>query len=167
MNAAAATAAHSACLESRWYVRAVIVIGIDGSDVAKEALRYGLHEASIRGTRVRVVHAWTPTRVMPVAGPGAVAPFDAAPYEHAAEELLRTTVERVAGEEKAEQIERVLVDSPAGPAIVANAHDAELIVVGRRGLGPVRSLVLGSVSSYVVQHATCPVLVVPAPAERR
>jgi nucleotide-binding universal stress UspA family protein len=104
---------------------------------------------------------------MPVAGPGAVAPFDAAPYEHAAEELLRTTVERVAGEEKAERIERVLVDSPAGPAIVANAHDAELIVVGRRGLGPVRSLVLGSVSSYVVQHATCPVLVVPAPAERR
>ena len=80
----------------------------------------------------------------------------------AAEELLRTTVEAVAGD-AADRIDRVVVESPAGPGIIANARDAELIVVGRRGLGTVRSLVLGSVSSYVVQHATCPVLVVPAP----
>jgi nucleotide-binding universal stress UspA family protein len=141
----------------------VIVIGIDGSDVAKEALRYGLHEASIRGTRVRVVHAWMPTRAMPAAGPGAVAPIDIRPYHDAAEELLRTTVEAVAGHEAATRIECVLCESPAGAALIDNAHDAELIVVGRRGLGAVKSLVLGSVSGYVVQHATCPVLVVPAP----
>ena len=141
----------------------MIVIGVDGSDIAKEALRYGLHEASIRGTRVRVVHAWMPTYGMPAGGPGMVAPIDVGPYEHAANELLQTTVERVAGEERAATIERVLVESPAGAAIIDSARDAELIVVGRRGLGHVRSLVLGSVSSYVVQHATCPVLVVPAP----
>ena len=91
-----------------------------------------------------------------------VAPVDATPIREAAEELLRTTVEAVAGE-AADRIDRVVVESPAGPGIIANARDAELIVVGRRGLGTVRSLVLGSVSSYVVQHATCPVLVVPAP----
>jgi nucleotide-binding universal stress UspA family protein len=140
----------------------MIVIGVDGSDAAKEALQYGLHEASIRGTRVRAVHAWIHTTAMPATGPGMVAPADATPYRTAAELLLRTTVEAVAGE-AADRIDRVVVESPAGPGIIANAHDAELIVVGRRGLGAVRSLVLGSVSSYVVQHSTCPVLVVPAP----
>jgi nucleotide-binding universal stress UspA family protein len=72
------------------------------------------------------------------------------------------TVKAVAGN-KANLIDLVVVESPAGPAIIDNAHDAELIVVGRRGRGAVKSLVLGSVSSYVVQHATCPVLVVQAP----
>jgi len=143
----------------------VIVIGVDGSQAAKEALRYGLHEASIRGTRVRAVHAWMYSSAVPSTGPGMIAPVDVTPFRARAEELLRTTVEAVAGD-RAERIERVVVESPAGPGIIANAHDAELIVVGHRGLGAVRSIVLGSVSGYVVQHATCPVLVVPDPTSR-
>ena len=125
-------------------------------------MRYGLHEASIRGTRVRVVHAWSPAHAVPATGPGLVAPVDVESYRAAAEELLRSTVDAVAGE-KASEVERVLVEAPAGQAIVENSRDAELIVVGRRGLGAVRSIVLGSVSSYVIQHATCPVLVIPTP----
>ena len=66
----------------------------------------------------------------------------------------------------ADKVELVVAESPAGPALIDNAHDAELIVVGRRGRGAVKSLVLGSVSSYVLQHATCPVLVVQAPHHR-
>ena len=138
------------------------MIGVDGSDAAKEALQYGLHEASIRGTRVRAVHAWMHSSAIPATGPGMLPAVDASPMRAAAEKLLRTTVEAVAGD-AVDRIDRVVVESPAGPGIIANARDAELIVVGRRGLGTVRSLVLGSVSSYVVQHATCPVLVVPAP----
>jgi len=156
------TAVHSAHGCPRWYVRSVIVIGVDGSDIAKEALQYGLHEASMRGTRVRAVHAWTMVPAVPASGPGMIAPFDSGPYREAAEELLRATVEAVAGD-KADLIDRVVVEGPAGPAIIDNAHDAELIVVGRRGRGAVKSLVLGSVSSHVIQHATCPVLVVHAP----
>ena len=66
----------------------MIVIGVDGSDVAKEALQYGLHEASMRGTRVRVVHAWMASEAMPATGPGMVAPIDITPYREAHEELL-------------------------------------------------------------------------------
>jgi len=139
----------------------VIVIGVDGSDAAKEALQYGLHEASIRGTRVRAVHAWTHPRVIPATGPGMITPIDPAEHRVGAEALLRAIVEAVAGD-AAVGIDRVVVESPAGPAIIAHAHDAELIVVGRRGISAMRSLVLGSVSSYVVAHAACPVLVVPA-----
>jgi len=140
----------------------VIVVGVDGSPVAKEALRYALHEASIRGTRVRAVHAWSPTVALPASGVGLVAPIDIGPMQTAAEILLRDTVEAVAGE-KASGIERVLVEDPAGDAIVDNSRDAEMIVVGRRGLGTVRSIVLGSVSTHVIQHARCPVLVIPTP----
>ena len=130
--------------------------------MAKEALRYALHEASIRGTRVRAVHAWSPTVALPASGVGLVAPIDIGPMQTAAEILLRDTVEAVAGE-KASGIERVLVEGPAGDAIVDNSRDAEMIVVGRRGLGTVRSIVLGSVSTHVIQHARCPVLVIPTP----
>ena len=140
----------------------MIVIGVDGSAAAKEALQYGLHEASIRGTRVRAVHAWTPPRTIPATGPGMIAPFDPAEHGATAGELLRSIVEAVAGGSAA-QVDRVVMESPAGRAIIECSHDAELIVVGRRGIGAVRSLVLGSVSSYVVAHARCPVLVVPAP----
>jgi len=130
--------------------------------VAKEALRYALHEASIRGTRVRAVHAWSPTVALPASGVGLVAPIDIGSMQTAAEILLRDTVEAVAGE-KASGIERVLVEGPAGDAIVGNSRDAEMIVVARRGLGTVRSIVLGSVSTHVIQHARCPVLVIPTP----
>jgi nucleotide-binding universal stress UspA family protein len=140
----------------------MIVIGVDGSDVAKEALQYGLHEASVRGTRVRAVHAWMPSSMMPATGPGMVPPIDIEPYRKAAEELLRTTVAAVAGE-NADKVELVVAEGPAGPALIDNARDAELIVVGRRGRGAVKSMVLGSVSTYVLQHSRCPVLVVQVP----
>ena len=140
----------------------MIVVGVDGSPAAKEALRYALHEASIRGTRVRAVHAWSPTVAMPATGVGLVAPVDIEPMRASAEKLLRETVDAVAGE-KAAQVERVLVEAPAGESIIQSSRDAELIVVGRRGLGTVRSIVLGSVSTHVIQHATCPVLVIPTP----
>ena len=138
----------------------MIVIGVDGSPAGKEALRLGLHEASIRGTRARAVHAWSASAMIPVAGQAMIAPFDPTPYREAAAETLRATVEAVAGD-KADRIERIVVESAAGPAIIENAHDAELIVVGRRGLGAIGSFVLGSVSAHVVSHATCPVLIVP------
>ena len=140
----------------------MIVIGVDGSSVAKEALQLGLHEAAIRGTRVRAVHAWMANAPVPVSGPGMIAPIDFEYLGGAAEALLRTTVAAVAGE-AGSTVELVVVEGPAGPAIIDNAHDAELIVVGRRGRGLVKSLVLGTVSGHVILHATCPVLVVPTP----
>jgi len=89
-----------------------------------------------------------------------VPPMDIEPYRVASEELLRNTVRAVAGD-RADQVELVVAESPAGPALIDNAHDAELIVVGTHGYGPVRRLVLGSVADQVVRMAPCPVLMVP------
>jgi nucleotide-binding universal stress UspA family protein len=139
----------------------MIVVGVDGSAAAKEAVQLALHEATLRGTRVRAVHAWSAVVPVPMTGPGYVGTIDREPVRAAAEERLRSTVEAVAGE-RAADVERVLVEGPAGDAILEQAHDAELIVVGQRGRGAVAGLVLGSVSQHVLHHAHCPVLIVPA-----
>ena len=140
----------------------MIVVGIDGSEASKDALSLALHEAALRATRVRVVHAWMPTMPVTMSGPGMVPPVDVASFENLARHLLDDTVDRVAGE-RAASVERVLAEGTAGEAILDNARDAELIVLGQHGRGAVKALVLGSVSHYVLQHAHCPVLVVPAP----
>jgi nucleotide-binding universal stress UspA family protein len=66
----------------------------------------------------------------------------------------------VAGE-RAAQVERLVVPGPAGDAILENARDAEMIVVGTRAHGSFAELFLGSVSHHVVRHAGCPVAIVP------
>lgn len=147
----------------------MIVVGVDGSETSQEALRLGLEEAGLRGSRVRAVQAWTAVPPMSMSDPSGMGvdfgmPLDPEPIRLAMETSLRETVEAVAGERAAE-VERVLVEGPAADVILDHAGDAELIVVGQHGRGAVSSLVLGSVSHHILQHARCPVLVVPAPHE--
>jgi len=143
----------------------VIVVGVDGGELGKEALRFALHEAAIRGTRVRAVRVWSAVPVVPMTGPGVITPIDSEPMHEAAVNLLRETVEAVAGEH-ADQVERVVVGGPAGAAILEHAQDAELIVVGTHAHGTLAELILGSVSHHVVKHSRCPVVVVP-PTQRK
>ena len=138
----------------------MIVVGVDDGDPAKEALRFALHEAAIRGTRVRAVHAWSAAPVVPMTGPGVIPPIDFQAIQDSSARRLRETVEAVAGE-RADRVERVVVEGSAGEAILEHAHDAELIVVGTRAHGTLAELFLGSVSHHVVKHSRCPVVVVP------
>ena len=138
----------------------MIVVGIDGGEDSAEILRFALHEATIRGTRLRVIRAWSSARAVKIAGPAVVPVVDArAAREDAAAELGRL-VEAVAGQ-RAAQVESVVPEGPAGVAILDHARDAELIVVGTHARGPLAEIVLGSVSHHVVRHARCPVVVVP------
>jgi nucleotide-binding universal stress UspA family protein len=138
----------------------VIVVGVDGGDLGNEALRFALHEARLRGTRVRAVHAWSTVPVVPIAGPTLVSPVEAQPLHDSAKRRLAAIVDSVAGDRAAE-VERVVVEGPAGEAILEHARDAELIVVGTHAHGALAELILGSVSHHVVKHARCPVVVIP------
>jgi nucleotide-binding universal stress UspA family protein len=60
------------------------------------------------------------------------------------------------------QVRRILIEGDVKKLLVEMSRDARLLVVGNRGHSPLTELLLGSVSSYCVHHATCPVVVVKA-----
>jgi nucleotide-binding universal stress UspA family protein len=138
-----------------------ITIGVDGSDGAREALRFGLAEARIHGAKVRVVHAWSiPAISGDVMGgfPGDGRLLDE--LADAASRLLDAELAAVRELSSSLDIERVILQGPAAESLVLGAEDADLLVVGSHGRGPLGSLFLGSVSETCIHHAPCPVAVV-------
>ena len=136
-----------------------IVVGLDGSDQSKEALRWALDEARLRGASLDVVYAWT----MPVyVGYGAAlgALLDPVELRKAARERVDSTVEEVVTGGSDVQIERKPVEGPAASVLVEAADGADLLVVGSRGHGGFAGLLLGSVGQQCAHHARCPLVIV-------
>lgn len=141
--------------------RSRIVVGVDGSIGASAALEWAIGEARLRRTTVHVVSAYHEPWSLSggaVASPGAVIELReglAANAEQILEEARRSAPDDVPVSVEATY-------SPAGQALVAAAADADLLVVGSRGRGGFRSLVLGSVSQYCAAHGGGTVVVVPS-----
>ena len=138
---------------------ALIVVGIDGSEHSKKALRWALDEARLRGASLRVVYAWT----MPVYfgyGLTSAAVLDPQSLRAAANENLDKALDDVAGGVKDVSIERKAVEGLAAQVLVDEANDADLLVVGSRGHGGFTGLLLGSVSQQCAHHAPCPIVIV-------
>ncbi|HEU6443797.1 MAG TPA: universal stress protein [Gaiellaceae bacterium] len=137
----------------------MIVVGVDGSEHAKEALRWTLREAALRKCGVLALYGWTMS-----APPGRIgyyaAPLqDPQPYQEGAEGMLKSIVDEAADAGDVVIELRAVQGSPAEELIRAS-EGAELLVVGSRGLGGFASLLLGSVSQQCAQHAACPVVIV-------
>jgi nucleotide-binding universal stress UspA family protein len=147
-----------------------IVVGVDGSPPSKAALRFAVDEARLRDARVLAVHAWTYVPAAPFGEPGLLAmpspdlPGQLEAERRAAEAELQAAVEEVFDERPSVEVDERLVEGDPGEVLVAEAAEADLIVVGSRGRGGLASALLGSVSSHVVHHAVCPVVVVKASA---
>jgi len=146
-----------------------IVVGVDGSAHARQALRFALAEAALRGARVVVVGSWA---VPPLAatGVGMIPAFDLLRTELAdsASEVLSRELAEVADAAAGVEVEQHLAQGDAAGVLVEAAAGAELLVVGSRGRGGVTGTVLGSVSRACLHHAPCPVAVVhdAGPTER-
>jgi nucleotide-binding universal stress UspA family protein len=138
-----------------------VVVGVDGSPNAWHALEWAAAEATLRGAKLRIVCAFedpvTTVGLGTAFGAGAPITVDPSLIEGAAKEVADEAVRR-AGGVATEVVARC--DRP-GDALVEASADAALLVVGSRGHGPVGSLLLGSVSHFVVHHALCPVVIVP------
>ena len=139
-----------------------IVVGIDGSDHSKAALRWAVKEAGLRGAGVRAVHAW---QVYPALHPGmTITARDFDDVRAQAGSFVEDFVAEVVPDRNGVEIESVAVQGESvAPALIDEAEGAELLVVGSRGLGGFRGLLLGSVSQQCVHHASCPVVVLPRP----
>ena len=144
-----------------------IVDGVDGSDGGAVALAFPAAEAALRNCGLRVVSAWD----VPVAAYGAelapaptLIPEAIEAYRDRAQQVADDAASRAKEMQSSVDVEAVAVQGQPADVILAQGADAELLVVGRRGLGGFKSLLLGSVSQQVVQHATCPVVVVNEPA---
>lgn len=135
-----------------------IVVGIDGSPQAVQALTWAVAEAARRGASVRAVAVFDFLVVDVLGATVQLHPFTGDParaFEHvtAAVEAVRPHAGTVA-------IEPEAIEGDPGHVLCELARDAELLVVGRHGTrgGTHR---LGSVASYVTHHSSCPVVVVP------
>jgi nucleotide-binding universal stress UspA family protein len=126
-----------------------IVVGIDGSDGATSALRWALHEASVHNASLKALYAWNL-----LGQPGTFTPdFD----EEHARRVLEGWIAAVPSSVAVELY--VICDLPASALIEASAEN-DLVVLGSRGLGGFKGLLLGSVSSAVAERALSAVAIV-------
>jgi nucleotide-binding universal stress UspA family protein len=143
-----------------------IVVGIDGSDASKEALRWAAEEAKLRSTRLVVVYAWTFVPPQPIGDPGMLAvpagdlPGQLDAERGIAEAILHDAQADVSAAAGSVEVEPKLVEGDAAEVLVAESESAELVVVGSHGRSGLRAALLGSVSRHVTSHAACPVVVV-------
>jgi nucleotide-binding universal stress UspA family protein len=140
-----------------------ITVGIDGSAHSARALEWAIKEAAVRHAPVTVltVHSvpmsgWTGNPIM--------LPQDAADQEkaqRAAEEMTLKAASQLGAAQPSSVTVRAISGYPVQELIDAS-RTADLLVVGSRGAGGFARLMIGSVSSQVVHHAHCPVVVVPS-----
>jgi nucleotide-binding universal stress UspA family protein len=143
-----------------------IVVGVDGSEESAAALRWAVEEAKLRDARVEAVHAWSFVPMATTADSGLV------PMAWTESTEMLTATHEAAARVAEEQVESVLgaghgvdvslVQGDASDALLATAKGADLLVVGNRGRGALKEMLLGSTSGRVADHAPCPVVVVRA-----
>ena len=143
-----------------------VMVGVDGSAPARAALEFAVGEARLRDAVLEAVmavqlpdYAW-------------IDPYGVRLPEDDTLQRAREKLDRMLASVDTEDLELdpVVTAVPAPQALVDRSADCDLLVVGSRGRGGFRGLVLGSVSMQCMLHAHCPVTVVhaqPEPAEPR
>ncbi|MFX1821478.1 universal stress protein [Pseudarthrobacter sp. CC4] len=135
-----------------------ILVGVDGSEASIEALRQAQRLAVPLGAKVLANAYWDYPQVytgyvmMGIEG-----------FEERAGEILAEAVKTAFGDETPSNVISTLVRGHPRESLIEASRDADMVVVGRRGHGGFGGLLLGSVSSALVAHAHCPVLVVHTP----
>jgi nucleotide-binding universal stress UspA family protein len=135
-----------------------IVVGVDGSEGSKAALRFALEEALARSATVEVVTGWQWNSLYEELAH--VTTVEDA-HEHAAAALDKTVQEALERMPATPAVIQTTRHEYAGKALMTAAEKADMLVVGTGRKGPLSRLVLGSVSEYCVRHSGVPVVVVP------
>ena len=139
-----------------------IVVGVDGSHQSEKAIDWALEESRAHGDDVILVHAWQSPGLALTGYAGATLPvFGSEDIKKLAEELLATCIKEVRRRAPDVRLDSRLVEGHPAAALVAASEGARLLVVGTRGLGGFKGMLMGSVSTSCAHHAQCPVVIVP------
>ena len=132
-----------------------IVVGVDGSESSRHALRWAARQAQFTGGRIDVVVTWElPTSFGWV--PPYPSDFDPArDAQSAADEEIRAAL----SDYPDVVAQTTVVEGHPAPTLVESSRGADLLVVGSRGHGEYAGMLLGSVSQHCASNAHCPVLV--------
>jgi nucleotide-binding universal stress UspA family protein len=131
-----------------------IVVGVDGSDSSKAALRWAIGQAKLIGGSVDAVTAWRyPT------GYGWTPVASEVDFEGDAKSTLTQALGEVSGLDPEVPVRPLVAEGHAAEVLLRTAEGADLLVVGSRGHSGFAAALTGSVSLYCVLHAHCPVLV--------
>lgn len=134
-----------------------IVVGVDSSRTSLKALRWAIAEAELRGSELELVHAFPRPELVGMTMVVTLPTDDE--LREASAQVVAEALEAVGGAGELTVTQRVGAGGPAS-VLVEAAQDAELLVLGSRGLGGFRGMLLGSVTQQVIAHATCPVVVI-------
>ena len=139
-----------------------IVVGVDGSPHSERALDWAMRQAAAVHVPLTVIAVHEVPKSywggIPVVGPADAALLEK--LRQAAEEMTQRVASRL-GDAGAASVTVRAVNGFVVRELVDASQDADLVVVGSRGGGGFARLLMGSVSSQVIDHSACPVVVVP------
>ncbi|MGC1283753.1 MAG: universal stress protein [Streptosporangiaceae bacterium] len=133
-----------------------IVVGVDGSESSKDALRWAARQSELTGATLEVVTGWD----YPAFYGWAPAIPDDLDFGHFAQRAQDEALEEVFGADRPARLETRVVGRHPALALVEASEGADLLVVGSRGYGGFADALLGSVSTYCIHHAHCPVTII-------
>jgi nucleotide-binding universal stress UspA family protein len=140
-----------------------VVVAVDGSPAARVAADWAARDAALRRVPLTIVHVIAPLDI----GPWVDLPLTPDFWEdrdrqgrRILEKALATVNDALADSDEELLIDTRLVHDTIVPTLIDMSKESDLLVVGCRGLGGVKGLLLGSVSSGLVHHAHCPVAVI-------
>ncbi len=138
-----------------------IVVGVDGSDSSRKALRWAYDEAAHHDAQITAVSTWHPP-AMPMTPPyGSLPPegYVSQPKQNALD-LLEQFVSELDVREPVVDVHTSVEEGNPAEVLIERSKEADLLVVGSRGHGGFKGMLLGSVSHHLVAHAECAVVVV-------
>jgi nucleotide-binding universal stress UspA family protein len=136
-----------------------VLVGVDGSEGSKKALTWAAAEAADHGAELVVLNVWEHTLPPPAGSVSVSEHYVPESSQRTTEELLQEITEEL-GESPPIPVQPRVKQGNAARVLIEESADADLLVVGTRGRGGFRGLVLGSVSQHVAAYAKCPVTVV-------
>lgn len=141
--------------------QAAIVVGVDGSSAGQDAVDWAAAEAAAQHRPLSIVHGfiWPLIRPKVPLGPMSGGPAGGG-LQAAAQRVLAEAEARARSMAPDVEVTTKLVVAAPAPALLDQAKDADLVVVGSRGLGGFAGLLIGSVGVKIAAHAPCPVVVV-------